>query len=270
MPAERRVSDRYSRRLEVRYWRRGREQSVTAYTTNVSASGLFLSTNQALEPGERLRLEVQDSDGGFVIEAQVVRVHRVSVALRHVEYPGAGVRFLAPEELIGALVPAVRRSGAIAAASALGNSASSDRAERQRTTAGVGPSPMATGPAAAEAVAAGGPPTSAAAPAPLLTVPVEFTDRASFLSVYHRDLSAGTLFVSTDVPAALNDQVVVEIRPPAPADTPLRFLAVVVRRFEPEAAVGPGRNLLAGMGVRFADAEALKRAFEPVLARLRQ
>jgi hypothetical protein len=101
-------------------------------------------------------------------------------------------------------------------------------------------------------------------------VVVEFGDRMGFLSVYHRDLAAGSLHVSSDVPVRLHESIVVEIRPPLPGHPPLRFEATVVHRFEPRAAVGKGSNMLAGMGVRFRDPERVREALAPILAELRR
>lgn len=256
MSPERRGAARYSRRLDVRFWRRGRTQPVSGFTTNVSLSGIFLGTTQQLEPGERIRLELMDKVGGFLIEGLVARVHRVAIALRHVEQPGAGVRFLLPEELIGELVPKLRGRGGV-----------------QRPAAGARGAEEAATPGAA-ADPGTQPATGAPSPSPpasdLAVVTVDFPDRSSFLSVYHRDLASGTLFISTDVPARLEDRVVVEIHPPGGDAEPIRFEAKVVHRFEPDAAVGEGRNVLSGMGVRFEDVDALRAALQPVLERLRR
>lgn len=303
MTSDRRVNERHSRRLEVRFWRRGSVQPHAGFTTNVSTTGLFLGTTQALEPGERLRLEVVDRAAGFVVEGEVARVHRVSIALRHVEQPGAGVRFVPPEELVGALVPAARAArsmrptppGAAAGAAPTAPNSHSPQSSQvpwnspsqpsQPTDSGRGePVPVASAsppsfqsPASGAADSAGArsrePRTPTPRPAPAAgptVVPVEFPDRTSFLTVYHRDLSAGSLFISTDVPAALNDVVVIELHCPPPVASTLRFPAKVVRRFEPEAAVGSGRNVLAGMGVRFLEPEAVRAQLASVLAELRK
>jgi hypothetical protein len=284
MTSDRRVNERHSRRLEVRFWRRGSTQPHAGFTTNVSTSGLFLGTTQSLEPGERLRLEVVDRTAGFVVEGEVARVHRVSIALRHVEQPGAGVRFIPPDELVGALVPAARaaRSYRPPAAAPGGRPPAAPADVPAAPPAGPAASPRAATPSAPVAASAPARPPAGAGreprtPTPRPTaplgppvVPVEFPDRTSFLTVYHRDLSAGSLFISTDVPAALNDVVVIELHCPPPVASTLRFPAKVVRRFEPEAAVGSGRNVLAGMGVRFLEPEAVRAQLASVLAELRK
>ena len=102
---ERRIHRRFSRRIELRYWRPGEVQGHTAYTTNISKSGLFLNSAIALMPGERLRLEIVDRESGFFAEGRVARVHRVALALRQVDQQGVGVRFLLPEELVENFMP---------------------------------------------------------------------------------------------------------------------------------------------------------------------
>ena len=83
---------------------------------NVSFSGLFLSTNVALERGERLRLEISHREREVVIEGQVARLVRVPLQLRQVRPQGVGVRFLSPVELVSELFPT---SATIPAATAL-------------------------------------------------------------------------------------------------------------------------------------------------------
>ena len=285
MPSERRNGERHARRLEVRFWRSGRLVAHSGFTTNVSTSGMFLGTTQSLDPGERVRLEVLDSAHGFIIEGQVARVHRVSLSLRHVDQPGAGVRFLGPPELVAGLIPAARQTAQTARAQrserpapalpAPGSGAPSASSRGAGSGAPAEPAPE-TPPAARRSEAAAPPASAPPGPAesppaakPALVV-VEFSDRTGFLSVYHRDLAAGSMHVSTDIPAQLHDTVIIEIHPPLENARPLRFEATVIHRFEPRAAVGPGGNVLSGMGVRFKEPELVKAALAPVLAELRK
>ncbi len=277
MSPERRVSERHSRRLEVRFWRRGNAQVHTGFSTNVSVSGLFLGTTQSLAPGERVRLELVEKSVGFVLEGQVARVHRVSIALRHVDQPGAGIRFLTPGELVGSLVPAMRLAVAVGAAAPLDLAYTRADSPAAAPAATESPAGGASGaPAGVEATAArpagNGSRSVPQAPASSVpqVVPVEFPDRSAFLSVYHRDLSAGSLFISTDVPAQLQETVTIELRVPIPGGKVFRFPAQVVRRFESEAAVGTGSNVLAGVGVRFLEPERVRAELAPVLAELRR
>lgn len=262
---ERRAHTRYPRRFEVRFWRQGQSEAHSGFTTNISRSGAFLGTTHMLAPGERVRVEVLDAEKGFIAEGRIVRSHRVSVALRHVDQPGIGVRFLMPDELLSDLLPAARAATTIASRVRVRGPLRDVEAEASREVDAAAPVPEIA-PAAAAA------PSGEPSPPPLAlrVVPVDFVDRTSFLAVYHRDLSTGGLFVSTPSPAALQEVVIIELTPPLANVEPLRFEARVVHRFEPDAAVGKGRNLLSGMGVQFLEPDRVKAQLAPVLAELRK
>lgn len=253
---ERRIHRRLARRIELRFWRPGEAQGHTAYTTNISQSGLFLNTSISLMPGERLRLEVVDREHGFIAEGRVARVHRVALALRQVEQQGVGVRFLLPEELVEALVPHARQSGP---------ATQGTRPAAPEERAGSG---------GAGAAGAQDDPGSEDGASPELdrdnVVPVHFPDPSSFLSTYHRDISAGGLFVSTPHPLELHAAVWIEMQLPIPGERPRLFAARVVQRFEPQAAVGTGRNFLSGMAVQFVEPEMVLAELKPLLAVLRR
>jgi Tfp pilus assembly protein PilZ len=250
---ERRIHRRFPRRIELRYWRPGETQGHTAYTTNISKSGLFLSSSTSLMSGERLRLEILDRESGFFAEGRVTRIHRVPLALRHVDQQGVGVRFLLPEELVENLVPLARQSG-------------------PATQGGKEVEPGALVPDEQGGAVAGG--EAAAQPAMDIDrdriVPIAFADPSAFLSTYHRDICAGGLFISTPTPMALQEAVWIEMRLPIPGEPPKLFPARVVQRFDPLAAVGSGMNLLSGMAVQFTDPEKVLAELKPLLEALRR
>lgn len=257
---EQRVHRRFPRRLEVRFWRKGETQSHSGFTTNLSRTGLFLASGASFVPGERLRLEIADGDESFMIEGQVARVHRVSLALRHVAQPGVGVRFLPPDELVELLLPpTARQAGPVSAAP---------------------PSPVRIegSPAPPPAVPVGSPspagrePNGGAAPVAEIArlVPVTFTDASAFLSVFHRDIQSGGLFVSTAEPGAINDVVTIELHLPVDGERAPILPARVVQRYEPEAAIGEGRNLLGGMAVQFLEPDKVVERLRPLVAKLRR
>ena len=250
----RRTSERHSRRVEVRFWRRGNPQPHSGYTIDVSKSGMFLGTSVQLEPGERVRLEVLDHDKGFIIEGQVARIHRVALALRHLEQPGVGIRFLVPAELVAELLQGAKLR--------TGSSASLARPPGASHGAGAPREP-----APVPATASGAIPPSAPT-RPARSIPVEFVDRASFLAVYHRDIAAGGLFITTDSPAALHEIVLIDLRPPMPASTPLQFEARVVHRVDPQN--GGDRGGMSGMGVQFLDPDRVRATLAPVLTELQR
>ena len=57
---------------------------------------------------------------------------------------------------------------------------------------------------------------------------------------------------------------------PIPGERPRLFAARVVQRFEPQAAVGTGRNILTGMAVQFVEPEMVLAELKPLLAVLRR
>jgi Tfp pilus assembly protein PilZ len=268
----RRTAERYSRRVEVRFWRRGHDQPHSGFTIDLSRTGMFLGTSMSLDPGERLRLEIVDRERGFMIEGQVARVHRVSLALRHVEQPGVGVRFFGPGDLVSELIGGGRQKPASVVDRGSAAEASAPSLAPERPPAAdhsvddlFGPDPNAPA-RPAERPAGASPEAAPPVPRPGRKVPVEFVDRASFLSVYHRDIAAGGLFVTTDAPADLHEVVLVDLRLPMPTAQPMQFEARVVHRFDPKAGGKPG---LTGMGVQFLDPERVRFALAPLVAESR-
>ncbi len=259
---ERRIHRRFPRRIELRFWRPGEVQAHTAYTSNISKSGLFLNSAIGLEPGERLRLEIVDREGGFVAEGRVARVHRVALALRQVENQGVGVRFLPPEELVESLVPLARQPGA--SVEPLRAVPSAPPAAR--------PSPAAAPQPDVELRGASDPPRAAPVPeaAPAAAVAVRFSDPASFLSTFHRDISAGGVFVSTPDPLPLQATVWIDLELPIAGEPPRRFAGRVVQRFEAKSAGSGGRSDESGMAVHFLEPEKVLAELRPLLAILRR
>jgi Tfp pilus assembly protein PilZ len=278
---ERRIHRRFPRRIELRFWRPADAQTHTGYTTNISKSGLFLGSAAALMPGERLRLEIVDRQSGFFAEGRVARVHRVALALRHVDQPGVGVRFLLPEELVEELVPLARQSGPVTQGGQALDPADFppyDQATDEAFPEEAGDHPEPTEPPErGKPSAPQAPPLSAHAAAREAVldtsrdkiVPVSFADSSAFLGTYHRDITAGGLFVSTATPMALSEKVWIELHLPLPGERPKLFAARVIQRFSAEAAVGPGKNVLAGMAVQFLDPERVLAELKPLLPRLR-
>lgn len=244
----RRTAERSSRRVEVRFWRRSSpQQQHVGFTIDVSKSGIFLGTSQQLEPGERIRLEFVDPERGFLVEGQVARVHRVSLALRHLEQPGVGVRFLSPAEMMQELLGQKGKPGQPRSVSAP-PPPSSERS-------GVQPIPERPNPFA--------PP---APHADSKVVEVEFVDRASFLSVYQRDIASGGLFVTSSQSARLHEIVTVELKPPISTPNPLRFEARVVH------AVLDGTNSgnAKGIGVQFLDPDRVRTTLAPLVLEMKR
>lgn len=104
MGAERRRHKRHRKRIKVRYGTKAFEH--TAFSTDVSLSGMFISSLPAPALDTRLHLELVDSKGQIsYLEGIVQRVVNINPGLRQVAHGGFGVRFLTPEELLRDFLP---------------------------------------------------------------------------------------------------------------------------------------------------------------------
>ena len=226
----RRRSERVARRVEVQFWQAG-QKIHRGYSTNISASGMHISTASPLPPHSRLRIEVIHGDRGFLIEGVVAHRRAVHPELMKVTPPGMGVRFLSPDELIREIF---------------------------RPQDGLAPGPAA-GQGGLEAEVE--PPRQE----DLRTFAVRFASAKDFLGVYQRDIVNGGLFVATSRPGRMRELVCIEIHPPGPAPEPIPLPARVVQRFEPE----PGSSaILVGMGVELLDMPAALARLKPIAERL--
>ncbi|MBV8201769.1 MAG: PilZ domain-containing protein [Acidobacteria bacterium] len=226
----RRRSERVPRRVEVQFWQAG-QKIHRGYSTNISASGMHISTANPLPPYSRLRIEVIHGDRGFLIEGVVAHRRAVHPELMKVTAPGMGVRFLSPDELIREIFPPP--SGP-AAGQAAGDGSQEDEA---------GPLPQED----------------------LRTFAVRFASAKDFLGVYERDIVNGGLFVATSRPGRMRELVRIEIHPPGPVPTPIPLPARVVQRFEPEPGSGA---ILVGMGVELLDLPSALARLRPIAENL--
>jgi uncharacterized protein (TIGR02266 family) len=91
------------------------EELIQEYTRNISSGGIFLKTDQPLDPNATIDLTIQFPEGLGVYTVQG-RVARLMV-MTHPDDPGrqlfgAGIRFLAPSsELVAAIDKLAARSG---------------------------------------------------------------------------------------------------------------------------------------------------------------
>jgi Tfp pilus assembly protein PilZ len=91
---EKRNTGRARKRVMVRY---GADRpDKTAFTRNISKTGLFVQTNSVFKPGTTLQLELHFSDRTFELWARVVWAKRVPPQLAHVLECGMGLHFLQP------------------------------------------------------------------------------------------------------------------------------------------------------------------------------
>ena len=87
-------SRRLGRRLQVRFRPAGGEESSVGYTTNISATGMFVATIRPLPPGTELDLEVSDRKRSVRLYAVVVHARKVPATWQRIRPSGMGVRFL--------------------------------------------------------------------------------------------------------------------------------------------------------------------------------
>ena len=91
---DKRTHNRAKRRMMVRYGLSTAEK--TAFTRNVSETGLFLQTNQVFNPGSTIHVQIQFPDVTFSMWARVVWAKVVPPQLAHVLECGMGVCFIDP------------------------------------------------------------------------------------------------------------------------------------------------------------------------------
>jgi len=91
---EKRNNGRARKRVRVRYGTDRLEK--TAFTRDISATGVFLQTNSVFPPGTTLQLELHFPDRTFEMWARVMWAKRVPAQLAHVLQCGMGLHFLQP------------------------------------------------------------------------------------------------------------------------------------------------------------------------------
>ncbi len=244
---------------------------------NVSFNGLFLSTNVALERGERLRLEISHREREVVIEGQVARLVRVPLQLRQVRPQGVGVRFLSPVELVSELFPT---SATVPAATAL--------LPEEEAEAFPEPDPSPASEADLEPLPEEleeleeledledledpEDPEDPEKPLPArFEVSLEpgslvrLTIRAldELRRIVEQDLAYGGIFIPSDEPLPVGTVCTLEVHLPLPEVQPLCTRAEVVHS-RPATSSGSGP---AGMGLVLDDAAAALHALQAILAR---
>jgi len=104
---EKRKNRRHARRLRVRFGEADFTQQ--GFTSDVSATGMFVQALSIPKLGTRLHIEVTfEGEQRLFFEGVVARQKIVAAELRHVLKGGFGVRFLAGVDLLPELVPSLR------------------------------------------------------------------------------------------------------------------------------------------------------------------
>jgi len=92
--AEKRQLKRAKRRVMVRFGTRTTDK--TAFTKNLSETGMFLQTNTVFKPGTTIQIQAEFPDQTFSMWARVVWAKKVPPQLAHILGSGMGVCFIDP------------------------------------------------------------------------------------------------------------------------------------------------------------------------------
>ena len=92
--AEKRTLERTRKRVMIRFGAGKLER--TAFSKNISETGVFLQTNNVFPPGTTLQLEMKFPDQTFGMWAKVVWAKKVPPQLAHVLECGMGLCFVNP------------------------------------------------------------------------------------------------------------------------------------------------------------------------------
>lgn len=104
---EKRRHRRYSRRFRVRFGEKALDR--TGFTSDVSATGMFIVAQPVPKLNTRLHVEVAiDTERVLYFEGMVARMTLVAPELRSVMKGGFGLRFLSGAELMAEMVPHLR------------------------------------------------------------------------------------------------------------------------------------------------------------------
>jgi len=214
----------------VRFWNESFEAS--AFTTDLSDSGLLVETARRLEPGTRLHVELELGDRAYFTEAVVARRADYPQYAQSVFKPAIGLRFLGLEE-------ALRESEAARQPEESDPETLWVRIDAEPKPADLGEPPTRPDRAGEVAPKADPPPSSlpswSCAGRP--SHAVDLSDRSLLRRLYERDLSKGALMVRTDRLPELGTVLCVALRLPPPH----RALAVqgeVVSTFSGKGRVG--------------------------------
>ncbi len=89
---------RLGRRLNVKFRPIGEDTAHVGYSTNVSATGMFVATIRPLKPGTEVDIELSDKEHSIHLDAVVVHARKVPPNWQRLRPSGMGLRFLDPSE----------------------------------------------------------------------------------------------------------------------------------------------------------------------------
>jgi len=258
--ANRRVHPRQLRRVQVRFNRLGEDRVLHGFTKNLSLSGALITSAEPAPRGAVLRIELVGKEQNVVVYARVVHAHRMPPELRRFAESAMGVRFLETAELLTPFLP----EGGTAP-----RPRPSTPAFRARPQAAPGGGSVSWPTLGSDGAGDGAAPDDGDdTPLPAnQTYPLMFDKPSDFLTVFHRDIVNGGLFVSTSRPARLYEQVVVALHLPGDEKRVVQAEARVVQVVEPRPTAG-GRTH-GGMGLELLDTDRVLRKLRSVVEGMR-
>ncbi len=94
MPNRQARAERQELRVPVSFWTFGQKSLPhTGYTTDVSATGVFVATDSPLAPGTVILIGIEDRERQLVVSGVVARVVKALAASHRAKQSGMGIRF---------------------------------------------------------------------------------------------------------------------------------------------------------------------------------
>jgi Tfp pilus assembly protein PilZ len=94
MPIREVRAERQELRVPVSFWAFGQDSVPhTGYTTDVSATGVFIATNSPLAPETVILIRIEDHERQLVVSGVIARVVKALAALQSGRHSGMGIHF---------------------------------------------------------------------------------------------------------------------------------------------------------------------------------
>lgn len=233
---QKRIAQRFKRRLQLRFWSLEDKTPRGGFTQDVSVTGMFICTGSPFSSGTRIVIEVPLDSEKVVLHGEVRHARRVDPVLRMVKISGMGVRLLKVEEL---MLEVLRLKKAL-----------QEEAEEDEATL-----------EAAEQ-------EEAERTAEELTVfPMYFDSPHDLANTFTRDVKHGGLFVATPEPAEKDETVILEFLFDWAPENRLSIQAQVVKTFVAAEGSATGEQVT-GMGVAFSEPAEVIAQFRQIVAGL--
>jgi Tfp pilus assembly protein PilZ len=228
---QKRVAQRFKRRLQLRFWSLEDKTPRSGFTQDVSVTGMFICTNSPISSGARIAIEVSLGGEKIQLLGEVRHARRVDPVLRMVKTAGMGVRLLKVEEVMSEVLRLKR--------------AVEEEVEEDEL--------------AAE--------TTEETDEELAVFPVYYDSPHDLANTFSRDIKHGGLFVATPEPAERDERVMLEFLFDWDPSHSLRVEAQVVKKFVAAEGSSTGEQVT-GMGVAFSQPAEVIAQFGEIVAGL--